>query len=111
MSMKSWLLGAVLIASATPAMAGAWEEAVLTKLPSSVPQIRDISWGQPGSLWLFVQNNGQNRDGLAKAACGSLEFVEGTPEMRRIFIRVWDAANVTPDRMTEIGYAECVVPG
>ncbi|WP_156421757.1 hypothetical protein [Aureimonas ureilytica] len=106
--MKTLMMAAsAAVMTITSATAGEWEDSALKQLRTSIPQVVDIQWGQPGSLWLFVMDNGQNRDGLATSACGALSFVEGTPQRRNVVVRVWDAASVTKDNMRGIGYARC----
>jgi len=103
---------AVLIAvAASPAFSAAvddWEDAVLARIPESFPMVVDASWERPGSLRLFVEDNGYGRNGVAETACGTLRYVEGTPPTRFITVRVFNAGSASVSKGSEmLGYGEC----
>ena len=99
---------AAIMSFAMPAFAADWDDTVIARIPDSLPMVRDVSWGQPGSLWLFVSDDGTNRDGLAQTACASMKYYDGTPSTDFVIIRVFDAATAAAGNGSDLlGYAEC----
>ncbi|MEF2554417.1 hypothetical protein VQ042_24415 [Aurantimonas sp. A2-1-M11] len=106
-------IAAVFLATALPAtsaFAEDWKDAAIARIPQSHPMVVDASWGQNGSLRLYVEDNGYNRDGLAETACGSLKYIEGSPPSKFVIVRVFNAGSADAEKGSEmLGYGECTL--
>lgn len=101
----------ILAAAASPTIAGPWEEAAAEKLKQSLyPIALSTRWLEDGTMWVYVEDNGQGREGLAMAACGALNMYEGAPDGAVISLRIGDVKTVQPEGGAhQLGYITCKI--
>lgn len=108
--MRTALTAMVLIVGTALAWAADWPSDMPARIKQSLhPAVIEASWGSEGrSLWLFVADNGQARDGLAEAACGAMTYYNDVPKGERLIVRVWDIAKASDGRTGALlGKADC----
>lgn len=86
-----------------------WTAGIPERLKQSLfPAVVDASWGYEGRVvWLFVVDNGSNRDGLAIAACNSMAYYDEVPAGRSMVVRIYDASAAIAGSSNVLGSADC----
>jgi len=95
------------------AAADEWTKTIPERIKQSLyPAVLAADWadGSNTGLWLFVVDNGKNRDGLATSACSSLQFYKDVPKGTFVVIRVYDAMTASAGQGSkQLGKANCSI--
>lgn len=82
-----------------------WRDIAVAEIKKE-PKVVDAMFTQNISLWVSVADDGSNRDGFASYLCLLLADA-GMQEGDFVVIKVWDAAAMAREKMTELGRHEC----
>lgn len=98
MRIAATLTAAVAFLMPTAVAANDWAADIPAKMKTALyPAVLSADWADSShmGLWLFVIDNGKNRDGLATSACASMQKGRYAPPGTLIVIRVFDAAKAS----------------
>ncbi len=101
------IAAAAALAFATPAAADAYRDAASEVLAND-SAFFDAMWGQKGSLWLTVSDDGSRRDGLGEYACLVLSFdTDVDPRAERVMVTILDVAAMAHGEFDVLARVPC----